>query len=456
MGELIIFALVGIVGGVIGALFVKVTKWSISLVNQVKLFEGARGIILRAVLVGLSVSLLTYPFPLIRNDQQGIDYIFDSSQKQLDAIPFLLGMVIIKFIITVLSQLAGLSCGVYTPLFVLGAAFGRCIGEIIALIVPNEISPLSYAVVGAGSVCASATHTISTAVIVVELTGQFHLMLPILLGVLFADGIGKLLSKSIYDELLLEKGLPFMPSFVVGSSMQNLTAQDIMETEESVRYLTLNSTFADAKAFTRAGRFSNYNFPLVDDTESMTLLGVVKRTELVKILSTAKRNVKLFKEQTRRANRVHSLSLPSEEKKEEKEEKIDEQESVEIEIEEEFQLPDHFEKIESYSSFREVADDSFESASLLSADSQSTHQDGGLDSEIWNQTLPYVFTNSDVQSDFRDIIIVDPTPFQISENVTIAKIHFIFTMLGLRDICVTQRGRFVGLITKNKLLDYLQ
>lgn len=215
--ELFIFALVGITGGIIGAAFVKATKFMILFTNQIRLFDSIKGIILKAALVGFIVSLLTYPFPLIRNDQQGIDYIFDSSQKQLEAIPYILGMVIIKFIITVISQLAGLSCGVYTPLFVMGATYGRFIGEVIALIVPNEISPLSYAVVGAASVCASATHTISTAVIVVELTGQFHLLLPILVGVLLADGIGKLLSKSIYDQLLLQKGLPYMPSFIVGS-----------------------------------------------------------------------------------------------------------------------------------------------------------------------------------------------------------------------------------------------
>ena len=216
--ELIIFALVGITGGLIGAAFVKVTRWLIAATAQIKFLEQVNGSIVRACIIGLIVALLTYPFPLIRNDQQGIDYVFDSSQKNLDQIPFLLGMVVIKFIITAISQLAGLSCGVYTPLFVLGAAYGRLIGEIIAYFVPNEIAPLSYAVVGAAAVCGSATHTISTAVIIVELTGQFHLLLPILLSVLLADGIAKLLSPSIYDELLFQKGLPYMPSFVVGSS----------------------------------------------------------------------------------------------------------------------------------------------------------------------------------------------------------------------------------------------
>ena len=48
--------------------------------------------------------------------------------------------------------------------------------------------------------------------------------------------------------------------------MQNLKAKDIMQPEETVTYLTLNSTYGEAKEFTKAGRFCNYNFPLVENS----------------------------------------------------------------------------------------------------------------------------------------------------------------------------------------------
>ncbi len=47
----------------------------------------------------------------------------------------------------------------------------------------NLISPGGYAVVGAASLAGSVTHTISTSVIVFELTGQITHILPIMVSV---------------------------------------------------------------------------------------------------------------------------------------------------------------------------------------------------------------------------------------------------------------------------------
>ena len=46
----------------------------------------------------------------------------------------------------------------------------------------NPISPGGYAVVGAASLAGSVTHTISTSVIVFELTGQITHILPVMVS----------------------------------------------------------------------------------------------------------------------------------------------------------------------------------------------------------------------------------------------------------------------------------
>ena len=66
-----------------------------------------------------------------------------------------------------------------------GAAFGRLIGELMALWFPGgiagiPISPGGYAVVGAAALAGATTHTISTSVIVFELTGQITHILPVM------------------------------------------------------------------------------------------------------------------------------------------------------------------------------------------------------------------------------------------------------------------------------------
>lgn len=54
--------------------------------------------------------------------------------------------------------------------------------------------------------------------------------------------------------------------------MQNLTAKDIMQDSEKLQFLTLDATYADAKAFSRSGRFSNYSFPLVENKGNLIII----------------------------------------------------------------------------------------------------------------------------------------------------------------------------------------
>jgi hypothetical protein len=53
--------------------------------------------------------------------------------------------------------------------------------------------------------------TIASAIILFEVTGQLSHLLPVLLTVLIASSLGNFFTLSVYDELLREKGLPFMP-----------------------------------------------------------------------------------------------------------------------------------------------------------------------------------------------------------------------------------------------------
>ena len=90
------------------------------------------------------------------------------------------GFMVVKFIMTAISLGLPVPCGLYTPVFMMGAAGGRMIGEFISLFfVDGYISPGCYAVVGAAAMSAGVTRTLSTAVIVFELTGQMALLIPV-------------------------------------------------------------------------------------------------------------------------------------------------------------------------------------------------------------------------------------------------------------------------------------
>eukprot|EP00050_Salpingoeca_kvevrii_P002557 m.196978 g.196978 ORF g.196978 m.196978 type:complete len:188 (-) comp10638_c0_seq1:632-1195(-) len=117
-----------------------------------------------------------------------------------------------------------------------------------------------YAVVGAAALAGAVTHTISTSVIVFELTGQIHHILPVMVAVLVSNAIAQRLSPSFYDSIIQIKGLPYLPDLRKGETYK-LTAEDIME--HDVVFITLRSTYQDLEILLSSSDFANY--PLVED-----------------------------------------------------------------------------------------------------------------------------------------------------------------------------------------------
>ncbi len=70
---------------------------------------------------------------------------------------------------------------------------GRLYGECLALIFPSgiggntPIAPGSYALIGAAAFSGAATHAVSMAIFVFELTGQMAHILPCLVSKLYAN-----------------------------------------------------------------------------------------------------------------------------------------------------------------------------------------------------------------------------------------------------------------------------
>ena len=150
-------------------------------------------------------SLIPQPFPQVINALFGAAPIeLTSSWSKPSLLMNLAIYNICKFGFTIIAVGCPISCGVFSPVFLLGAAFGRLYGEVIDLITPEDmvITAGAYAVVGAAAMAAGVTRTVSCAVMVFELTGQLNHMLPVLVAVLTAYGVGNAFNKSIYDTML--------------------------------------------------------------------------------------------------------------------------------------------------------------------------------------------------------------------------------------------------------------
>ncbi|OQS00314.1 Chloride Channel (ClC) Family [Thraustotheca clavata] len=197
--------------------------------------------------------------------------------------------IILKFFMTLLPCGLPLSCGIFTPLFTLGAVVGRLFGELIHTVVSVSVSPATYAVVGAACLASAATHSISTAVIVFELTGQLSYMLPVMLSVLVAYSVGAMYTPSIYDVLAKFAGLDLVCDDISATVLVNKFAHDVVQ--PNVGILIPESTYAEATKLL-VDFPAQQIFPICDNKTSSTLIGGVSRSDLVIAL-------------TRMRNRIH-------------------------------------------------------------------------------------------------------------------------------------------------------
>uniref|UniRef100_A0A8C6WG48 Chloride channel, voltage-sensitive 1b n=1 Tax=Neogobius melanostomus TaxID=47308 RepID=A0A8C6WG48_9GOBI len=165
----------------------------------------------------------------------------------------LLLFFIMKFWMSAVSTTMPIPSGAFMPVFILGAAFGRLVGEIMATLFPNgilfdgivyRILPGGYAVIGAAALTGAVTHTVSTAVICFELTGQISHILPMMVAVILANMVAQGLQPSLYDSIIQVKKLPYLPELALGHiSKYNIFVEDIMV--RKVKFLSSQSTYRE-------------------------------------------------------------------------------------------------------------------------------------------------------------------------------------------------------------------
>uniref|UniRef100_A0AAQ4Q8B0 Chloride channel K n=1 Tax=Gasterosteus aculeatus aculeatus TaxID=481459 RepID=A0AAQ4Q8B0_GASAC len=132
--------------------------------------------------------------------------------------------LLVKVWMMVLAWTLPLPTGYFMPVFVYGAALGRLFGEGAAYVSSTaltssqqwaSVNPGGYALAGAAAFSGAVTHTLSPALLALELTGQFSHALPVLLATLLANAVARSGHRpSFYDALSIGKRLPHLPSLV--------------------------------------------------------------------------------------------------------------------------------------------------------------------------------------------------------------------------------------------------
>ncbi len=162
---------------------------------------------LRPAVGGLALGMLLLALP----QMYGVGYpVMQNSIGGHYVVGLLLLFMAGKVIATSLTMAIGGSGGVFAPALFIGATLGTAFGIGAHDLLPSLTAPPgAYGLVGMGAVFAAAAGAPITAVIIVfELTGDYSVILPLMVAVVVAEGLGRLLSPStVYTRKLLRRGI---------------------------------------------------------------------------------------------------------------------------------------------------------------------------------------------------------------------------------------------------------
>jgi len=161
----------------------------------------------RATLGGLLVGVIALGLPSVAgNGYEPLNLILDQ-RMALNAVAVLL---IAKVVATSGSVSSGVPGGIFTPMLLVGAALGTLWASVLSHAFPGApVSAGSYALVGMAAATAASIHApLTAAVLVFELSGDYPIVLPLLLATAVATAVSRRLgSQSVYDAELSRKGL---------------------------------------------------------------------------------------------------------------------------------------------------------------------------------------------------------------------------------------------------------
>jgi CIC family chloride channel protein len=201
--ELVVYAVLGLLGGVVGVAFIRMLYDAEDVADR--LWRGPAWA--RPAIGGLVVGVLLLALP----ELYGIG--FAALTRAIDGHPTvsLLGLLLVgKLVATSVTIGSGGSGGVFAPSLFLGAMLGAGFGQLAHDALPGLTAPGgAYALVGMGAVFAGSGRAPVTAVaVVVELTGEYALVLPLSVAVVIATAVSARLSAdTVYTSALRRRGI---------------------------------------------------------------------------------------------------------------------------------------------------------------------------------------------------------------------------------------------------------
>ena len=203
------------------------------------------------------------------------------------------------YVLAIMAYGSGAPGGLFAPSLAIGASLGFLVGTLENLILPAFIpgilpgvttgtmfaSTAAFSLVGMGAFFASVARVPLTAIVITfELTGNFNLLVPLMITCLLASAFGEIVSKgSLYERLMEWNGLFLQRpgESAEEAAVLKITVKDLMQTEQ--RTIGSQEPVRDLLELFSEGHYQG--MAVVDAGQ---LVGVMRQENLASLLHVEK------------------------------------------------------------------------------------------------------------------------------------------------------------------------
>ena len=206
--ELFLFFIMGLLAALSALGFSRLRYFSEDMWNKIQIpdyLKTAFG----GVLVGI-IGIFTYKY-------DGIPRVFGLGYETMNesltiglTLKIAFFMLALKMLATSITVGSGNSGGIFAPSLFMGAMLGECFGIVVNFLLPGATSPAGvYALVGMAAFLSGAVRAPITSILIIfEMTGNYNLVLPLMLTTVSSSLFSKWLSDdTIYTKKLTRQGI---------------------------------------------------------------------------------------------------------------------------------------------------------------------------------------------------------------------------------------------------------
>lgn len=265
--EFAIYALLGIVGGLVSVAFTKLLVgmrgWFQHLPEKTRWFQPVAG--------GLAVGLMGWWVPQVLG--VGYGYVGDALNGRM-ALDLMLILVVLKLLAVTTSYASGNAGGIFGPSLFIGAMLGGAVGSVAHHLWPaHTAAPGAYALVGMGTLFAGILRAPMTSVLMIfETTHDYAVIVPLMISNLVSFLISsRLQPRPIYEALTIQDGI-HLPGGEMRNRQGHRPVSQVMRADAEV----LASMMTVQEAIERTQKSKFHAWPVTDERGVMGIVSAAR------------------------------------------------------------------------------------------------------------------------------------------------------------------------------------